>query len=145
MYQGRLALVAALLGSIPLLADAAPPGFAGEPRPLQPWEYAGLQTELNRVRMLAQRLGKQNALYQLNLGDQRKSDLVITARVIDMALVSLRDGEPTRAIPVPPTPALRKAIEKLDADWGPLRQLAVASPFDYKRDVTSTGGDPLLL
>lgn len=138
MPASRIAAFA-LLVSMPVLVGAVPAPV------LQRWEHGGAQIELSRVRMLAQRLGKQNALYQLNLAETRKRDAVATAEAIDAALVSLQQGQPARAIPIPPTPAVRSAIEELDASWGPLRRLALASPFDYKRGVAPTGADPLLL
>ncbi len=144
----RLAVLA-LSCCVPLVAASAPaPAGPAPPDPdkiLQRWEHAEAQIELNRVRMLAQRLSKQNALYQLNLGNPRKVDAVATAETIDAALVALQQGAPARAIPVPPTPEVRRALEELDVAWSPLRRLALASPFDYKRGTAPTGADPLLL
>ncbi|MDJ0851479.1 MAG: type IV pili methyl-accepting chemotaxis transducer N-terminal domain-containing protein [Myxococcota bacterium] len=140
-------LVLAFVCSVPLLVAAAPAPEVPEAGPpvLPRWEYAEAQIELNRIRMLAQRLSKQNALYQLNLANPRKRDAVATADTIDAALVALQQGRPARAIPVPPTAEVRRAIEALDEAWSPLRQLALASPFDYKRGTAPTGADPLLL
>jgi hypothetical protein len=137
-----------------LVLMAAPALAAGAARNpsivlLQPWEHGGAQIQLSQVRTLTQRLSKQNLLYQLDLADLHKSDLVRTADELDTALNSLRDGSPSFAVPVPPKEDVREAIEALDEAWGPLRRLAVASPFDYARRERvgsgATGADPLLI
>ena len=134
-----------------MVAPVLAMGAAPSPNPilLQPWEHGGAQIQLSRVRMLTQRLSKQNLLYQLDLANLHKRDLVRTAEQLDAALESLLEGSPLLAVPSPPTAGVRDAIESLDQEWGPLRQLAVASAFDYLRRPSATsrrsGADPLLI
>ncbi len=131
----------------PLLAVGAAP--IPDPGLLQPWEHGGAQIQLSQVRMLTQRLSKQNLLYQLHLADLQKRDLVRTAEKMDAALTALREGSPSLAVPSPPTREVRDAIELLDQAWGPLRRLALASAFDYVRRAGAAsygaGVDPLLI
>jgi hypothetical protein len=116
-----------------------------------PWEVTLAEIESGRLRGLIQRLSKQQVLYQLRLGDVRKDDLVATATRIDRVLESLVKGSPSYAIPEPWTPALRKQLEEVDALWGPLRRIAVASAYDsmrlYREYISPQNrrGDPLLL
>lgn len=98
-----------------------------------PWEMTVAEVETGRLRSLIQRLSKQNLLYQLHLGDTRKSDLVETAGAIDRILTSLTKGSPSDSIPAPWTPALRAQVGQVDETWGPLRKVAVASAFESFR------------
>ncbi len=135
----RLALLAAPL--LLLGADDAPPSF-------QPWEVGGAQIQLSRVIMLAERISKQNLLYQLHLAEVRKEDLVRTAEEIDKALRVLHEGSGTLGVPRPRTAALREQIDRVDREWGKIRPMALASPYDYaRRSGTSVGrtDDPLLV
>ena len=98
-----------------------------------PWEVTVAEIEAGRLRGLAQRLAKQNVLYQLHLGTVTKSDLVETANQIDHILESLERGSPSYSIMPPWTPALRDQVVQVDAAWGPVRRIAVASPYDHFR------------
>ncbi len=97
------------------------------------YEISVAQIEAGRLRHLAQRLAKQNLLYQLHLGNVRKSDLVETASRIDRVIETLELGSPGYAVPAPWTPALREKLNSVDEAWGPLRSIAVANPYDYLR------------
>jgi hypothetical protein len=120
----------------------------GEPLP---WEITVAEIEAARIRQLATRLSKENVLYQLHLGDTRKSDLVATAGQIDRILETLEQGAPAYAIPAAWTPELREKLQRVDAAWGPLRAIALASPYDYFKTgrqfmpAADRGSDPLLL
>ncbi len=117
----------------------------------RPYEIGGAQQELGHVRELAERLSKQNLLYQLHLGDETKQGLHDTAAEIDRVLELLRTGSATYTIAAPPNAAIRAQIERADKAWGPVRRLAVASPYDYLRRANefiprqSRYGDPLFL
>jgi hypothetical protein len=116
-----------------------------------PWEVTVAEIESGRLRALAERLSKQNLLYQFRLGDIRKSDLVETAARIDRILESLQQGDLSYSVPAPWTPELREQLRTVDAAWGSLRRIAVASPYDrirVSRDFVpaeSRRGDPLLV
>jgi len=116
-----------------------------------PWEVAMAEIESGRLRNLAQRLSKQNLLYQLRLGEVRKADLEQTARQIDRVIGSLEEGSPAYSIPEPWTPALTEQIRQVDGVWGPLRRMAVASPYEYLRlsrqfaSPENRRGDPFLV
>jgi hypothetical protein len=116
-----------------------------------PWEIAVAEIEAGRLRGLAEGLSKQNVLYQLHLGNVRKDDLVQTSERIDDILESLAKGDPAYSIPEPWTPEIRAQVRYLDQLWGPIRQIAVASPYQYLRvsrqfmRPADRRGDPLLL
>jgi len=116
-----------------------------------PWEIVVANIETGRLRHFAERLAKQNVLYQLHLGGARKADLLATANQIDRILESLQQGSPSYSIPAPWTRAIREQVDRVDGAWGPLRSIATASPYDYfnvKRQFPaheSRGADPLLL
>jgi hypothetical protein len=139
--HGRRALLLAL-GL--LFAD---PVHAGE----RPYEIGGAQQELGRVRELAERLSKQNLFYQLHLGDQSKQDLHDTAAEMDRVLELLREGSTTYSVAAPPNSAIRAQIDKVDKAWGPVRRIALASPYDYLRRANefvpwqSRLGDPFFI
>jgi len=124
---------------------------AGAQAQVLPWEVTVAQIETGRLRNLSERLSKQNLLFQLHLGDTRKSDLVETTAKIDRIVESLEEGSPAYGVPEPWTPALREQVARVDAAWGPLRTIAVASPYDYLRvtrqfmPAENRIGDPLLL
>ena len=115
------------------------------------YEISVAQIEAGRVRHLAQRLAKQNLLYQLHLGGVKKSDLVDTSTRIDRVIETLQLGSPGYAVPAPWNQALREQIRKLDETWGPLRSIATASPYDYLRVARQFAGtdtsvkDPLVI
>lgn len=116
-----------------------------------PWEVTVAEIEAGRLRGLAQRLAKQNLLYQLRLGDVRKADLVETSERIDRVIASLQKGSPSYSVPAAWTPQLHDQVEKVDDAWGPLRRIATASAYDTFRvsrefvPRESRLGDPLLL
>jgi hypothetical protein len=116
-----------------------------------PWEVNVAEIESGRLRYLGERLSKQNLLYQFHLGNVTKADLVDTASQIDHVLGSLEKGSPSYSIPAPWTPSLREQVGRVDSVWGPLRSMAVASPYDYFRltrqfmPAENSGNDPLLL
>lgn len=116
-----------------------------------PWEVVVAEIEAGRLRGLVQRLNKQNLLFQLHLGEVRKDDLVETASRIDRVVLSLERGSPSYSIPEPWTPVLRERVEAVDDLWGPVRRIAIASPYDSFRlskefvPRESRRGDPLLL
>ncbi len=114
---------------------------------LQRWEHGVAQIQVNRVRMLTQRLAKQHALYQLGSVGARRVDMIKTVEAIDEAIVQLERGDSTFGVPEPPTPEIGEKIARLDTAWGSLRMIADAGPADYARragigSVTGTG-DPL--
>lgn len=118
---------------------------------LLPWEITVAEIEAGRLRGLAERLAKQNLLYQLRLGDVRKSDLVETSDRIDRILASLEQGSPSYSVPAAWTPEIRDQLEKVDAAWGPVRRIATASAYEtfrLSREYVPREdriGDPLLL
>jgi hypothetical protein len=116
-----------------------------------PWEIVVAEIETGRVRNLAQRLNKQYLLYTLRLGDVTKSDLGETAAQMDGVLDALRKGSPSRSIPEPWTAEIRARLAAVEDLWGPVRRIAVASPYEHIRVLQefsppqSRSGDPLLL
>lgn len=119
--------------------------------PLLPWEVTVAEIEAGRVRHLSERLSKQFALYQLRLGGVTKDDLVETASQIDDVVATLERGSPSRSVPAPWTPELRAQVDAVDRTWGPLRRIAIASPYDHLRvarefmEPQARLGDPLLI
>jgi hypothetical protein len=99
----------------------------------RPYEIGGAQQELGHIRELSERLSKQNLFYQLHLANQSKQDLHDTAAELDRVLDLLREGSVTYSVAAPPNPAIREQIDRVDAAWGPLRRMALASPYDYLR------------
>ncbi len=143
---------AARMGSRVVLAAATCVVFAGSAQAqILPWEIIVAEIEAGRIRHLAQRLSKQNLLYQLRLGDVSKEELLETTMQIDRVLHALEQGSPAYSIPAPWTPELRQQVDRVDEVWGPLRSLAVASPYDYfrvKRQFAKPGAglaDPLMI
>ncbi len=139
-------------GSRALLAASVLVLLAGSaPAQILPWEIIVAEIETGRLRNLAQRLSKQNVLYQLHLGDVSKDDLVATASEIDRLLGLLERGDASYSVPSPWTNAIREQIARIDQVWGPLRTLARASPYDYFRvrqqflAPESRLGDPLMI
>jgi hypothetical protein len=139
--QARWALLLALALLIP------DPVTATE----RPYEIGGALQELGRIRELVERLSKQNLFYQLHLAEQRKQDLHDTAAELDRVLELLRKGSATYSVVAPPNPAIRAQIDQVDKAWGPVRTMAVASPYDYLRRASgfiprkSRLGDPLFI
>lgn len=97
------------------------------------YEYGGAQGQLGLIRVLAERMSKQNLLFQLHLADRQKLEMIATVETMDEAIASLRKGDPLAGIPTPPTPEIRNRIDGLQAAWSPLRGSALASPLDYLR------------
>ncbi|MGH0028856.1 MAG: type IV pili methyl-accepting chemotaxis transducer N-terminal domain-containing protein [Myxococcota bacterium] len=121
------------------------------PAQILPWEVTVAEIEAGRLRGLAQRLAKQNLLYQLRLGEVRKPDLIETSDRIDRVIASLEKGSPSYSVPAPWTPEIRAQLAKVDAAWGPMRRIATASAYDTFRvsrefvPREDRRGDPLLL
>lgn len=140
-FQPRWALLLALALLLPASVRAA--GV--------PYEIAGAQREVGRIRELAERLSRQNLLYQLRLADQSKQDLHDTAGELDRILQLLRNGDATYYVAAPPNTAIREQIDRIDEAWRPLRRMAVASPYDYLRRAREfmpqrqRHGDPLFI
>jgi hypothetical protein len=137
-------------GSAPWIVAFA---LVAGPAPAQilPWEVNVAEVEAGRLRDVGERLCQQFVLYQLHLGDVRKSDLVETAARIDRLIESLERGSPSQSIPPAWTPTLRKQIRQLEASWEPLRRIAVAGPNEFYRvmrefvPTESRRADPLSL
>lgn len=114
-------------------------------------EYLAAYSQLGQMRMLTQRLSKQNLLYQLHLADQHKLQLLETVGEINEALGMLRAGSPMIGVPAPPNAELRDQLEAISQAWVPLETMALASPYDYLRrsrefiNPRSDRGDPLLI
>ena len=130
-----------------VLAALVQVGVTRSSEELQPFEVGAAMIHLGRVRMLAQRISKQNLLIQLNLADVERSAMAETAREVDATLDALREGGAMMAVPEPPTRRIHDQIDEIEAAWGTLRAMALASPFDYVR--RSRGerrpDDPLLV
>jgi hypothetical protein len=117
----------------------------------RPYEIGGAQEELGRIRELTERLSKQNLFYQLHLAEQQKQDLHDTAAELDRSLELLREGSVAFSVAAPPNQAIRNQVEQVDKAWGPVRRMAVASPYDYLRRANEFMprrhrlGDPLFI
>lgn len=133
------ALLAALL-CLPATAD----DVAG-------YEISVAQIEAGRLRHLAERLAKQNTLFQLRLGNVRKSDLVRTSERIDRVIETLVNGSPGYSVPPPWTKAIRDQLEQVDHTWASLRSIATSSQVDYLRQgrqfrsAEAQRSDPLMI
>jgi len=118
---------------------------------LMDYEYGAALVQLGRLRMLTERLSKQNVLYQLHLADQHKLDLIETAGGIQETLDLLRSGRPLMAVPRPPSGEIAAQLGRIDAAWQPLQRMARASPFEYLRrsrefiEPRDDRGDPLMI
>lgn len=122
----RVARALALALLLLLLADTVP-------AQVQPFEMGVAGREAGLLRGLAQRLSKQNLLYQLHLAGLRKEDMLQTSGEIDRILELLETGSPAYAIPAPWVPSINSQLRATDAAWGILRPIATASPYDYLR------------
>ena len=117
----------------------------------QPYEIGIANRQAGRMRSLAERLSKQNLLYQLHLADVKKSDMHVTANEIDRILEDLRTGSAFYSIAGPPNEAARLQLGVIEKAWFPVRKLALASPYDYLRRAQefippkSPRGDPLIV
>ena len=96
------------------------------------YEYSAAHRQLAQIRMLTERLNKENTLYQLYLDANRRHDVVATTRAIDAALELLREGAPFHGVPRPPTQAIRERLEALEEAWARVRARALTNP--YRRD-----------
>jgi hypothetical protein len=114
-----------------------------------PWEIAVGEIEAGRIRNLAERLTKQNLLYQLHLGNVRMGALEETAAQMDRVVETLRVGSASYSIPPPWTPALRGQIEAVEDAWEDVRSVALADRYRFvARDFAprvNRAVDPLLL
>ncbi len=116
-----------------------------------PWEVTVGEIEAGRIRNLVERLNRQYVLYQLRLGEVQKADLIETATEIDRLIESLEKGSASQSIPAPWTTNLSEQLSSVDAAWGPIRRIAMASPYDRIRHSQgflppeTRRGDPLLL
>jgi hypothetical protein len=117
----------------------------------RPYEIGGAQQELGRIRELAERLSKQNLFYQLHLADQEKQDLHDTSAELERSIELLQKGSVAYSVAAPPNQAIRNQIDELDKAWGPVRRMALASPYDYLRRANQFMprryrlGDPLFI
>ncbi|MCP5043689.1 MAG: hypothetical protein GY944_21890 [bacterium] len=117
----------------------------------EPYEIGIANREAGRLRFLAERLSKQNLLYQLHLADVRKRDMHTTANEFDRILELLRTGSTFYSIAGPPNEAARAQLDVIEEAWIPVRKLALASPYDYLRRAQqfippeSPRGDPLIV
>ncbi len=142
----RLMRGCALLAAAAVLATAAPSGAV-----LLDHEYISAYTQLGRLRMLTQRISKQNLLYQLHLADQHKLGLLETVKTMNEALELLRAGGPLVGVPRPPTAEIDAQLDVIAAAWAPMETMALASPYEYLRrsrefiDPRDDRGDPLLI
>ncbi len=138
--------VAALLSWVWLAAAAPTAGAA-----LLDFEYAAALNHLGQMRMLAQRLAKQNVLYQLHLDDPQKYELVESARKLGRLLEAVGEGRPLLGVPRPPTQEIVERIRAVEAAWTPVERMSLASPYAYLRGSREfiaprdRRGDPLLL
>jgi len=107
--------------------------------------------EAGHLRGLVEKLSKQNVLYQLHLGGTTKQQMQETSAEIDRVIGTLEKGSPAYSVAPPPTEDIRKQLYDVDAEWGGLRRMALASPYDYLRHSSrlmprrSRMGDPLLI
>ena len=118
------------LAALAVLALSASPGLAADPIP---FEIGISAREAGHVRALLEKLSKQNVLYQFRLGGISKQQMQETAAQIDRVIATLEKGSPTYSVAPLVTKAVLEQIHALDAEWGRLRRLALASPYDYLR------------
>ena len=78
-YSLTLTRLVSVLAGATLIALAVARPVAGQ---ILPWEVTVAEIEAGRLRHLAQRLNKQNVLYQLRVGNVSKEDLIKTASEI---------------------------------------------------------------
>jgi len=96
-------------------------------------EYIAAYTQLGRLRMLSERVSKQNLLYQLHLADQHKLEVLATVNAMNEALEMLRAGSPMLGVPAPPSAEIAAQLDAIALAWRPVETMATASPFDYLR------------
>jgi hypothetical protein len=104
--------------------------YAAEPIP---FEIGLAAREAGHLRALFSELDKQNVLYHYHLGSVGKQELQETAAQIDRIMSTLEKGSPAYSIAPPVTRGIRDQLIALDDEWGKLRRLALASPYDYLR------------
>jgi hypothetical protein len=115
------------------------------------YEYGAAQGQLGVIAVLAERMSKQNLLYQLHLDDRQKLEMIETVKIMDDAIATLRKGDPLAGIPVPPTEEILSHIDALETAWAPLRASALSSPLEYLRRsqelmaAQNRRSDPLLM
>ena len=148
MIARRSTLRGAMLALVVMAALVPQPSARGA---LLDYEYGGALAQLGRLRMLLERLSKQNVLYQLHLAEQSKVQIIETAHMIQQTLDLLREGRALMTVPEPPSPAIREQLRVVESAWVPLQRMALASPFDYLRrsrefiDPKDDRGDPLMI
>ncbi len=117
----------------------------------QPYEIGIANREAGRLRYLAERLAKENLLYQLHLADVQKRDMHLTVNEIDRILELLQIGSTHYSIAAPPSEVASKQLDAIAEAWSPVRTLALASPYDYLRRAQqfvppeSPRGDPMIV
>jgi hypothetical protein len=100
---------------------------------VQPFEMGIAGREAGLLRGLAQRLSKQNLLYQLHLAGVRKDDMLETSGEIERIIALLQRGNANYAVPAPWTSGVREQLDATEAAWSVLQPIATASPFEYLR------------
>jgi len=83
--------------------------------------------EAGHLRGLVEKLSKQNVLYRLPLGGTTKQQMQETSAEIDRVIGTLEKGSPAYSVAPPPTEDIRKQLYDVDAEWGGLRRMALAS------------------
>lgn len=99
----------------------------------QPFEISVATREAGRLRSLAERLSKQNAMYQLELGEIEKRDMHFPVNEIDRILDQLNRGSAYYSVAGPLNNDARLQLAEIEASWVSVRRLALASPYDYLR------------
>ena len=114
-----------------------------------PYEIGIASREAGRMCFLAERLNKQNLLYQLDMGNLKKLDMHVAVNEFDRILEQLKYGSAYYSVAAPPNDDARKQLEAIEKAWFPVRKLAMASPYDYLRRAQqfvqpeNPRGDPL--
>lgn len=131
-----------------LLARVALPGLALAAEP-SAFEVGISAREAGHLRGLVERLSKENVLYQFHLGGITKQQMQETTAEIDRVIETLEKGSAAYSVAPPVTRAIEEQLRVLDAEWGGVRRMALASPYDYLRFSSdlmpkrSRLGDPL--
>ncbi len=114
-----------------------------------PYEIGIANREAGRMCFLAERLDKQNLLYQLDMANLKKLDMHIAVNEFDRIFEQLKSGSAYYSVAGPPNDAARKQLDVIEKAWFPVRKLAMASPYDYLRRAQqffppdNPRGDPL--
>jgi hypothetical protein len=99
------------------------------------YEHIAAQRQLGRLRVLMERMNKDNLLYRLRIEDshQPRAHAIAAAAEVDQAFIALRQGDPRTGVPRPPNPEIEPMLAEIEQEWTPIRRLAESSPFDYLR------------